>query len=134
MKKVVIVGSAKLQNNINYWKEKFSNNNYEILDYPKAIEKERFMELYPNVHKEFFENITKTDMLFIMNEDKNGITGYIGAESFAELAFGLTQNLLYNKNIELVILKMPSPEVQCYDEIYLWLKLGWIKLYKEEKE
>ena len=55
MKKVVIVGSAKLQNNINYWKEKFSNNNYEILDYPKAIEKERFMELYPNVHKEFFE-------------------------------------------------------------------------------
>ena len=66
MKKVVIVGSAKLQNNINYWKEKFSNNNYEILDYPKAIEKERFMELYPNVHKKFFENITKTDMLFIM--------------------------------------------------------------------
>lgn len=92
------------------------------------------MKKYPIRHKEFFESITKTDILFIMNEDKNGITGYIGAESFAELAFGLTQNLLYNKNIELVILKMPSPEVQCYDEIYLWLKLGWIKLYKEEKE
>ena len=92
------------------------------------------MKKYPIRHKEFFESITKTDILFIMNEDKNGITGYIGAESFAELAFGLTQNLLYNKNIELVILKMPSPGVQCYDEICLWLKLGWIKLYKEEKE
>lgn len=133
MKKVVIVGSAKLQNNINYWKEKFSNNNYEILDYPKAIEKGRFMELYPNVHKEFFENITKTDMLFIMNEDKNGKIGYIGAESFAELTFGLAQKLIYEKNIELVILKMPSKEVQCYEEIDLWLKLGWIRLYGEEK-
>ena len=133
MKKVVIVGSAKLQNNINYWKEKFSNNNYEILDYPKAIEKERFMELYPNVHKEFFENITKTDMLFIMNEDKNGKIGYIGAESFAELTFGLAQKLIYGKNIELVILKMPSKEIQCYEEINLWLKLGWIRLYGEEK-
>lgn len=132
MKKVVIAGSAKLQNDINYWKEKFSNN-YEILDYPKAIEKERFMELYPNVHKEFFENITKTDMLFIMNENKNGKIGYIGAESFAELTFGLAQKLIYGKNIELVILKMPSKEIQCYEEINLWLKLGWIRLYGEEK-
>lgn len=133
MKKVVIVGSVKLQNDINYWKQKFSDNNYEILDYPKAIEKEKFMELYPSVHKEFFENITKTDILFIMNEDKNGKIGYIGAESFAELTFGLAQKLVYGKNIELVILKMPSEEIQCYEEINLWLKLGWIRLYEEEK-
>lgn len=133
MKKVVIAGSAKLQNDINYWKQKFSDNNYEILDYPKAIEKEKFIELYPNVHKEFFENITKTDILFIMNEDKNGKIGYIGAESFAELTFGLAQKLIYGKNIELVILKMPSKEIQCYEEINLWLKLGWIRLYGEEK-
>lgn len=55
--------------------------------------------------------------------------GYIGAETFSELTFGLAQNLIYNKNIELVILKMPSIDVQCYDEICLWLKLGWIKIY-----
>ena len=133
MKKAVIVGSAKLQNDINYWKQKFSDNNYEILDYPKAIEKGKFMELYSSVHKEFFENITKTDILFIMNEDKNGKIGYIGAESFAELTFGLAQKLVYGKNIELVILKMPSKEIQCYEEIDLWLKLGWIRLYEEEK-
>lgn len=89
------------------------------------------MELYPSVHKEFFENITKTNLLFIMNEDKNGKIGYIGAESFAELTFGLAQKLVYGKNIELVILKMPSKEVQCYEEINLWLKFGWIKLYEE---
>ncbi len=131
MKKVVIAGSAKLQNDINCWKQKFSDAHYEVLDYPKAIESEKFLELYPTVHKDFFENITKTDVLFIMNEDRNGIIGYIGAESFAELTFGLAQKLVYSKNIELVILKMPGKDVQCYEEINLWLKLGWIKLYEE---
>ena len=75
------------------------------------------------------ENITKTDILFIMNEDKDGQVGYIGAETFAELGFGLTQKLIYNKNIELIILKMPGKDIQCYEEINLWVKLGWIKIY-----
>lgn len=134
MKKVVIAGSAKLQEAIDYWKQKFSDDNYLALDYPKVIETEQFMELYPTICKDFFKNITKADVLFVMNEDKNGKTGYIGAETFAELTFGLTQKLVYERNIELIILKMPSKEVQCYEEINLWLKLGWIKLYVEEEE
>lgn len=131
MKKVVIAGSAKLQQEIQNWREFFINKGYEVLDYPKKIDETKFMEVYPNVHKEFFENITKTDILFIMNEDKEGKSGYIGAESFAELTFGLAQKLVYNKNIELVVLKMPSKDVQCYEEIDLWLKLGWISLYEK---
>lgn len=131
MKKVVIAGSAKLQQEIQNWRKFFINKGYEVLDYPKKIDETKFMEVYPNVHKEFFENITKTDILFIMNEDKEGKSGYIGAESFAELTFGLAQKLVYNKNIELVVLKMPSKDVQCYEEIDLWLKLGWISLYEK---
>lgn len=133
MKKVVISGSAKLQKEVDNWLKFFVSRNYEILDYPRAIEKTKFMELYPNVHTEFLENITKTDMLFIMNEDKNGIVGYIGYETYAELLFGLSQKLIYNKDIELVVFKMPSTDVGCYEEIDLWLKFGWIKLYEEEK-
>ena len=129
--KIVIAGSSKLQDKVNYWVEYFKNNDYDVLDYPKPIYKEQFIKLYPNIHKEFFKNITKTDVLFIMNEDKNNIKGYIGAETYAELTFGLAQNLLYDKKIELIVLKMPSNEVQCYDEIKLWLELGWIKLYDE---
>ena len=91
------------------------------------------MKLYPKIHKEFIKNITNTDILFIMNEDKNGVVGYIGAEAYAELTFGLAQNLIYNKKIDLVIYKMPSKEVQCYDEIKIWVELGWIRLYKEDK-
>ncbi len=43
------------------------------------------------------------------------------------------KKLIYNKKIELVVFKMPSTNVGCYEEIELWLKLGWIKLYEEEK-
>lgn len=130
-KKVVISGSSKLQDKINFWVKYFEDRDYEILDYPKSIDKDKFIELYPNVHKHFYESIMDTDILFIMNEDKNNISGHIGAAAFAELALGLAQKLIYHKNIELVILKMPSTDVGCYEEINLWLKLGWIKLYEE---
>lgn len=132
MKKVVIAGSAKLQEQINYWITYFKNQNYEVLDYPKEIEKSKFMELYPAIHTEFLEKVTQTDMLFLMNEDKDGITGYIGYETYAEFLFGLTQKLIYHKNIELVILKKPSLDVKCYEEITRWLELGWIKLYSND--
>lgn len=133
MLNLVIAGSSKLKDKITYWKKFFEEQNYNVLDYPKFIDRENFNKLYPNVHKNFFINITKADILFIMNEDKNDKIGYIGAETFAELTFGLAQKLVYNRNIELLILKMPESTVQCYDEIDLWLKLGWIKLYEEEK-
>jgi hypothetical protein len=67
-----------------------------------------------------------------MNENKNGIVGYLGAESFAEMAFGVAQNLLYNKNIEILLLQLPGNKVQSYDEILLWMKLGWICLLKRQ--
>ncbi|OGF26568.1 hypothetical protein A2533_00475 [Candidatus Falkowbacteria bacterium RIFOXYD2_FULL_35_9] len=125
--KVVIAGSAKLQNEIQKWIEYWnSKNDYLVLDYPKAIPEDNFDELYPEVHKNFFKNITEADVLFIANYKKNGIGGYIGAETFAELGFGLAQKLIYGKKIRLILANMPVKEVACYDEIFLWKKLGWI--------
>ena len=37
MKKVVIAGSAKLQESINYWINSFSEIGYNVLDFPKLI-------------------------------------------------------------------------------------------------
>ncbi len=64
-----------------------------------------------------------------MNEDKNNIEWYIWAETFAEICFWVAQNILYNKNIEIILLQMPEKSIQSYDEIILWLRLWWIKLY-----
>jgi len=131
IKKLVIAGSASLQEKVQYWKKYWENLGYEVIDYPSPISKENFLEDYPKVHTDFFKNITKANTLFIMNEDKNDIIGYLGAESFAEMCFGVAQNLLHNKNLEIMLLQMPSEKVQSYEEMLLWLKLGWIKLYKE---
>ena len=65
-----------------------------------------------------------------MNEDKNGIEGYIGPAVFAELSYGIIE-YLNDRDILLMLLKMPSKEVIGYEEINLWLKLGWIKIWEE---
>lgn len=131
MKNVVIAGSVKLQDDINYWRQFLESRNYHILDYPMQVETSDFMELYPIVYKNFFQNIERTDILLIINEDRNDQFGYIGSEVFAELTFGIMQKLIYNKDIEIIILKMPGSNIKCYDDINLYLQLGWIKLFTE---
>ncbi|HIP50335.1 MAG TPA: hypothetical protein EYG99_02700 [Candidatus Pacebacteria bacterium] len=127
-KKAVIAGSVSLKDKIEYWKIFWEQEGYQVIDYPVAIAKESFLEDYPQVHKDFFQNIIESDILFVMNEDKNDIKGYLGVESFAEMCFGVIQNLINDKNIKIILLQMPEKNVQSYDEISLWLKLGWIKI------
>ena len=125
--KVVIAGSAKLQDEIQKWVQYWnSKDGYAVLNYPKSIPADNFKDLYPAVHKDFFKSIIEADILFIANEKKNEIEGYIGAETFAELGFGLAQKLVYGKDIRLMLAHMPAKEVACYDEIVLWSRLGWI--------
>lgn len=127
--KIVIAGSSSLQDNITKWKNFWNaKNNFEVIDFPLAIKGKNFIKIYPKVHKKFFRNILKADILFIANEDKNGIKGYIGAEVFAELVYGLMQNLISGQKIKIILAKMPSSKIQSYEEIKLWLKLGWIKI------
>ncbi len=130
-KKVVIAGSASLQKKVQFWKKYWEDKDCSVINYPSTVPKETFLAEYPQVHKDFFKNIIESDILFVMNEDKNGIKGYLGAESFAEMCFGVAQNLIHNKKIEIMLLQTPEEKVQSYDEIKLWLKLGWIKPYKE---
>lgn len=128
MKKVVISGSSKLQDKVSYWLNYFKNNNYEILDYPKLIEQENYVKELPKIYKEFYTALENTDVYFLMNEEKKGIKGYIGASSIAELTYVVILNLIHNKNIKIYILNMPSEEVSSYDEVKFWLDMGWIQI------
>lgn len=134
MKKVVISGSSKLQDKVNFWLKHFQNKDYEILDYPKLIEQENYVKELPKVYKEFYTALENTDIYFLMNEEKNRIKGYIGASSIAELTYVVILNLIHNKNIDIYILNMPSEEVSSYDEVKFWLDMGWIKIYDIEKD
>lgn len=132
MKKVIISGSSKLQDKVKFWINHFEEKGYEIIDYPKYVVEENYIRDLPNIYKDFYTNLEKTDVYFLMNEEKNGIKGYIGASSIAELTYVVIQNLIHNKNIEIYILNMPSYQVSSYEEVKVWLELGWIKLYEEE--
>ena len=132
MKKIVISGSSKLQDKVNYWLDYFKNKNYEIIDYPKFIEHDNYEKELPKVYKDFYTALENTNVFFLMNEEKNGIKGYIGASAIAELTYVVILNLIHNKNIDIYILNMPSQEVSSYDEVKFWLDMGWIKLFDRE--
>ena len=133
MKKIVISGSSSLQDSIKYWVRYFTDINYEILDYPKLIKKDEYIEKLPIIYKDFYESLEKTDIFFLMNEEKNGIKGYIGASAIAELTYVIMLNLIHNKNIDIYILNMPSKDVSSYDEVKFWFDIGWIKIYNKEE-
>ncbi len=95
MKKIVISGSSKFQEKVNYWLEYFKNENYEILDYPKLIEEENYAIELPDVYRNFYTALENTDVYFLMNEEKRGIKGYIGASSIAELTYVVILNLIH---------------------------------------
>lgn len=132
MKKIVISGSSKLQDKVTYWLEHFKNKDYEILDYPKMVDPVNYSTELPKIYRDFYTSLENTDIYFLMNEEKNGIKGYIGASAIAELTYVVILNLLHNKNIDIYILNVPSKEVSSYDEIKFWLDMNWIKLYKED--
>ena len=132
MEKLVIAASAKLEAEIKQLKEYFEENGYQVINYPKKININDDQE-YKNTYIKYFESLKETDILFILNEDKNGIEGYIGAETFAELSFCIAQNLLNKENKQIYLLKKPSKEVACYIEIEKFINLGWIKIFKKEE-
>ncbi len=131
MWKIIIAGSSSLQDRVQYWKKYWSNKGWNILDCPDPIEGS-FMEQYPDVYKNFYKNIAKADRFFLMNDDKKWIAWYIWAQSFAELSYALVQNSLHNNDIDILLAKMPSEQVACYDEIKRWLEFGWIDIYNVE--
>lgn len=130
MKKLVIASSAKFQNEIGFWKKYFEEQGYNVLNYPQKINDKDLNE-YKKVHIRFFQSLIQTDILFVLNEDKNGIEGYIGAETFAELSFAMVQNIVNNASKKIYLLKMPSEKVACYAEIKNFIALGWIEIFKK---
>ena len=131
MKKIVIAGSAKFCDEMSEWKEYFENKGHEVINYPKKIDQRNAQE-YQHVYIKFFESLNETDILFVVNENKNGIEGYIGAETFAELTYALIQKKVNGQNKKIYLLKMPSEEVVCYTEIRNFVELGWIEIFDKE--
>lgn len=129
MKKVVISGSRKLIQETTYWKKKFEEKGYDVINYPHVDENNDETESY----KKFFSDIENCDIFFLMNERKGNIEGYIGASVFGELTYAVMNNVVHNRNIKILMLDMPSVALFCHEEIVRWIDLGWINFYSQEE-
>ena len=129
MRKIIIAGSATFYKEALELKQELENKNYYVIDYPKKINDDIEFE-YKEAYETFYDNLSKTDDLLLLNLDKKGIEGYIGYESFAELSNLVVKKIQINNDHKIYIYKMPSKEVGCYDEIKHFLELGYIELYK----
>ena len=86
MKRIVLCGSRKLKEQIIELGINIEKQGFEVV-----IPKEFFTPMGKKEHSMLhFSEIQnpKTDYVLIVNDEKNGIPNYIGANSFAELAFG----------------------------------------------
>lgn len=127
-KRVVIPASSSNQSEVKKWVDYWTARNCQVINYSRLLDKNKLNKQYPVVFKDFYESITKADILFVANYDKNGIEGYIGAAVFSEMTFAIARRLLNNQKIEIILSKMPSDKIQAVDEIKMWLELGWIRL------
>ena len=154
MKKLVISGSSKLHERALYWRGYFEGRGYDVIDWPSPVsdEEETLDEpqtepglslghwLSPNdsdyasrltkIYKRFYKNLDQTDAYFLMNEDQDGVEGYIGASAIAELTYVVTGNLNRGKKVDIYILKLPSKNQNCYNEVKFWLDQKWIQIYR----
>ena len=128
-RKIVIAGSALFYKEAQELKDELEKKKYIVLDYPKKIDVSNKYE-YKKNYETFYNNLSKTYDILILNLDKNNIEGYIGYESFAELSYLIVKKLEDGLNHKIYIYKMPSEEVGCYDEIKQFLDLGYIEIYK----
>lgn len=126
MRNIVISGSCKLKERIDYWHKYFLARGYKILASPK----ENLDCDLGNIYTDFYKNIENTDVLFIMNENQNGIKGYIEPSSFAELTYAIMLNRIHDKCIDIYILNIPDSSLYCYDEITLFINNSWIKPFE----
>lgn len=154
MKKLVISGSSKLYERALYWRGYFEGRGYEVIDWPRPLfENEDLLAETPpapglplgrlirqgddtyadrmtKLYQQYYKHLDQTDTFFLMNEDKDGIEGYIGPGAIAELTYVIVGNLNRGRKVDIQILKMPSKDQRCYDEVKFWLDQDWLKIYR----
>lgn len=154
MKKLVISGSVKLYERALYWRGYFEGRGYEVIDWPRPLFESEIANVEASpipglahgklirpgdaqyadgmtlFYKQFYKHLDQADAHFVMNEDKNGVEGYIGPGMIAELTYSIVNNLNRGHKTEIQILQMPSKEQACYDEVKFWLDQGWISIYR----
>ena len=131
MKKVVICSSRIFQKQAQQWKQKLEKLGYNVIKIP-ILADQNSLEEYKNAHTSHYKKIVETDILLVLNIEKNNIPNYVGPSVFAEIAFAIGLNIAFEKNIQIYCIN-DLPENSHYaEELKLWKKLNWIKIRKDK--
>ncbi len=128
--KIVICSSISFWKEINEWKEKLENDKYKVIKFPEQFTGE-FLPNYKIEFSDHYQKITEADILFVLNIEKNGKEGYIGASVFAEIAFAIGLNRSLNKNIKVYCLNKFPESLPYSEELKYWGQLGWLKYWEK---
>ena len=130
-KKLVLSGSSKLRDRMDFWKKHFEDKGYAVTAMP-GIRSDTgdLAEQYKKLYVDFYAAIDECDVFFLANEDKNGTSGYIGANGTAELVRAVVLKLTEKKEKQIYIAQAPSRDVLAYDEVTSFLRADWIKVYE----
>lgn len=130
-KNITLCASMSFSKQTDHWKQKLQKSGHNVIQYPKPISGD-FLSGYKKEFTEHYQNITKSDVIFVLNLEKNDINGYIGAAVFAEIAFAVGINLTSRREnqIEIFYLNPIPKSLPHSEELQLWIKLGWIKQWK----
>ena len=128
--KVVICSSMSFRKEINEWKDELENNKYQVIKFPEEFTGD-FLLGYKKEFSEHYQKIAEADILFVLNIEKNGEEGYIGASVFAEIAFAIGLNRSYNKNIKVYCLNKFTESLPYYEELKYWEQLGWLDYWQK---
>lgn len=129
-RKLVICASAKFYKEAQEWKNKLENMGYSVIRTIQSID-ENSIDQYKQTHKDHYSKMSGCDIVLVLNLEKRGISGYIGASVFAEIAFAIGLNLVFNKNIQILLVNPLPKESPYIDELTKWEKLGWIKQFSK---
>lgn len=73
----------------------------------------------------------EADIVLGLNTNKNGKENHVGASVFAEITFAVGIKMASNKNIEIYLLNPIPKDLPYTEELELWKKLGWIKIWNK---
>lgn len=120
-KKIAICASGSFVEDAKVWKRCFEGEGYDVIKIPEVVTSN-----YEEVHTLHYQKIAESDILFILNQDKNEISNYIGPSVFAEIAFAIGLNLTLRKQIKVLCLNPIPVNMPYTEELLRWEKLGWL--------
>jgi len=129
--KITICSSAFFIKEVEKIKEKLEEKGYQVFIFPQKVElegeilevtqfyemrkKDCFNEAYWRLKNKLMEEhirkIERSDAILVLNQDKDGISGYIGGNTFLEMG------LAYYLNKKIFLWKKPSEDLPFFEEI-----------------